>query len=95
LQGLCFFPEVQLKKEHTMQDGISFPQYRKYKNNKNFFRIINAEEFEEISFIGSRKIVVAHKAKILPDRNLILDLLHDPAFAQQITEEEYHQQLNA
>jgi hypothetical protein len=78
-----------------MQNGMSFPQYRKYPNNRNFFKIINAGEFEEISFIGTKKIVVAHKAKILPDRNLILDLLHDPAFAQTITEEEYQQELNA
>lgn len=68
---------------------ITFPTYRKYKNNKNFFKIINENEFEEISFIGSKVIVTKHLAKILPDRNLIADLLHDSNFAEQSTQEEY------
>lgn len=73
----------------------SFPQYRKYSNNRNYFKIRSAEDFEEISFIGSKHIVRQHRATILPDRNLIQDLLHDPAFAETITEEEYMNQLNA
>lgn len=68
---------------------IIFPAYRKYKNNKNFFKIINEEAFEEISFIGSKVIVTKHLAKILPDRNLIADLLHDSNFAEKSTQEEY------
>lgn len=71
-----------------------FPQYRKYSNNRNFFKISSAEDFEEISFIGSKAIVRQYHAAILPDRNLIQDLLHDPAFAETITEEEYLNQLN-
>jgi hypothetical protein len=71
----------------------SFPQFRKYANNRNFFKISSAQDFEEISFIGSKKIVRQHKAMILPDRNLVQDLLHDPAFAETITEEEYINQL--
>jgi hypothetical protein len=73
----------------------SFPQYRKYPNNRNFFKISSAEDFEEISFIGNKHIVRQHLATILPDRNLIQDLLHDPDFAETITEEEYMNQLNA
>lgn len=72
-----------------------FPQYRKYSNNRNFFKIRSAEDFEEISFIGSKRIVRQHRATILPDRNLVQDLLYDPAFAETITEEEYMNQLNA
>lgn len=72
-----------------MMNQITFPTYRKYKNNKNFFKIINENEFEEISFIGSKVIVTKHLAKILPDRNLIADLLHDSNFAEQSTQEEY------
>lgn len=68
---------------------IIFPAYRKYKNNKNFFKIINENEFEEISFIGSKVIVTKHLAKILPDRNLIADLLYDSNIADQSTQEEY------
>ena len=68
---------------------IVFPTYRKYKNNKNFFKIINENEFEEISFIGNKAIVIKHLAKILPDRNFISDLLHDNNFAEQSSQEEY------
>ena len=73
---------------------ITFPTYRKYKNNKNFFKIINENEFEEISFIGSKVVVTKHLAKILPDRNLIADLLHDNNFSNQSTKEEYESYLN-
>ncbi|MFN8115590.1 MAG: hypothetical protein U0W65_05715 [Bacteroidia bacterium] len=72
---------------------IIFPAYRKYKNNKNFFKIINKNEFEEISFIGSKVIVTKHLAKILPDRNLIADLLYDSNIADQSTQEEYESYL--
>lgn len=72
-----------------------FPQYRKYSNNRNFFKISSASEFEEISFIGSKAIVRQHRATILPDRNLVHDLLYDPGFAETITEGEYMNQLNS
>ena len=73
---------------------INFPTYRKYKNNKKFFKLINENEFEEISFIGSKVIVTKHLAKILPDRNLIADLLYDIKIAEQSTKEEYESYLN-
>lgn len=71
-----------------------FPQYRKYKNNKHFFKIINESEFDEISFIGERASVAKHVAKILPDRNFISDLLHDVGNTCELsTEEEYNRYL--
>lgn len=72
---------------------IVFPTYRKYKNNKHFFKIINESEFDEISFIGSKAMVVKHIAKILPDRNFISDLLNDIGnTCETSTEEEYEKQ---
>ncbi len=73
---------------------IIFPAYRKYKNNKHFFKIISESEFDEISFIGSKVIITKHLAKILPDRNLISDLLHDSSFAETSNQEEYESYLN-
>jgi hypothetical protein len=67
---------------------IVFPTYRKYKNNKNFFKIINENEFEEISFIGSKAIVIKHLAKILPDRNFISELLHDVGNTSELSNQE-------
>lgn len=72
---------------------ITFPVFRKYKNNKHFFKIISENEFDEISFIGSKVIVTKNFAKILPDRNLISDLLHDNNFAEKSNQEEYESYL--
>ena len=70
---------------------IIFPAYRKYSNNKNFFKIINENEFEEISFIGSKAIVTKHFAKILPDRNLISDLLYDIEHTAELSNQEEYE----
>ncbi len=72
---------------------ITFPTYRKYKNNKHFFKIISENKFEEISFIGTKVIVTSHLAKILPDRNLIADLLYDSNVADLSTQQEYESYL--
>lgn len=72
---------------------ITFPAYRKYKNNKNFFKIINENEFEEISFIGKKAIVIKHLARILPDRNLIADLLHDVGNTSELSSQEEYEQI--
>ena len=74
---------------------IQYPTYRKYKNNKNFFKIINENEFEEISFIGNKAIIIKHLAKILPDRNFISDLLHDVGNTSELSnQKEYESYLN-
>ena len=71
-----------------------FPTYRKYNNNKNFFKIISQSEFDEISFIGNKVMVTKHIAKILPDRNFIFDLLNDIGTTCEIaTKVEYEFQL--
>lgn len=71
---------------------MDFPIYRKYKNNKHFFKIMSMDEFEELSFIGKKLIITLHQATILPDRNFISDLLHDVGNTAEIaTEEEYQQ----
>jgi len=58
---------------------IEYPQFRKYPNNKSFFKVFSAEEFEEIQIIGKNYLKVRIKAKILPDRIFIADMLaaHD------------------
>lgn len=67
-----------------------FPQYRKYSNNKKYYKIVSTSELEEISFIGNKAILHKITAKILPDRNLIDDLLNDiPNSCLIATEEEY------
>jgi len=70
---------------------IQFPTYRKYKNNKNFFKIVSVNEFDEISFIGSKAIVVKHIAKILPDRNFIYDLLNDVGNTSELSNQKEYE----
>lgn len=72
-----------------------FPLYRKYKNNKNYFKITSENEFEELSIIGTKLIIKKHQAKILPDRNFIFDLIEnsDTLFLDS-SEEEYNNLLN-
>jgi|TARA_B110000116_G_C16367680_1_gene372711 hypothetical protein len=56
------------------EETVIYPEYRKYNNNKSFFKIISPEKFEEIKFLGSKKSIHFFEAKILPDRNYISDL---------------------
>jgi hypothetical protein len=56
---------------------IIFPQYRKYKNGRSFFKVLSRTEWEEIQLVGTKYILSKYTVKILPDRNLIHDMLFD------------------
>ncbi|MFL5765548.1 MAG: hypothetical protein ACJ77K_16505 [Bacteroidia bacterium] len=56
---------------------IIFPQYRKYKNEKSFFKITSRTEWEEIQQVGSKYVLSNYTVKIMPDRNLLHDMLFD------------------
>ncbi len=68
----------------------NFPQYRKLSNGKNYYRIDNTEQLEEIQIVGSYWIVHTLHAKIHPERMMIRDLI-DAAdgHAEAITETDY------
>ena len=69
---------------------INFPVYRKYKNNKSYFKIIQPKLFEEIQIIGSKKVVKLTEAKQFPEMLFISDLiLNYSEMADEINEEEY------
>jgi regulator of sigma D len=71
-------------------EGINFPVYRKYKNNKSYFKIINPRLFEEIQLIGTKKIVRQTEAKLFPEVNFITDLLLNyNEMADEISESDY------
>lgn len=75
-------------------EDIHFPVYRKYKNDKSYFKIINPRMFEEIQIIGSKKIVKQIEAKLFPEVLFIQDLLINYSeMAYEINEEEYIKQL--
>lgn len=56
---------------------MNYPVYRKYPHNRTFFKVLNADEFEELQIIGHHFSVHHIVAKILPDRNFIYDLTFD------------------
>ena len=71
--------------------NVNYPQYRKYKNNKSYFKIISAEGFEEIRATGEKYFLYQFTAKILPDRNFISDMLQNHNdYWEIITESEYN-----
>jgi hypothetical protein len=71
-------------------EDMKFPLYRKYKNNKSFFKIINAQSFEEIQLIGNKRIIKTIEAKLFPEKNFIRDLIYNfQEMAVEIKGEEY------
>lgn len=56
-------------------ENIKFPVYRMYKNGLTWIRIDGPSRFTEIRKIGARYERTEYEAKILPDRNHIMDLL--------------------
>lgn len=54
---------------------MTFPVFRKYEHNRNFFKIINEKEFIELQIIGKKYHINEFKAKIFPDFNLISDMI--------------------
>ncbi|HET6989753.1 MAG TPA: hypothetical protein VFJ43_00440 [Bacteroidia bacterium] len=69
---------------------ISFPQYRRYLNGKNYFRIDSLESFEEIRSLGQEWLIEKYQTRILPDHHLVNDLLYNyKGFAEEISPETY------
>ncbi|MBS1652847.1 MAG: hypothetical protein JSU07_12635 [Bacteroidetes bacterium] len=54
---------------------IKFPQYRKYKNNLSYFKIIDERIFIEVQVIGSKYFVNQVEAKQFPEILFVKDLL--------------------
>jgi hypothetical protein len=71
-------------------EDIKFPVYRKYKNNRHYFKIISNNCFEEVQLIGSKFTVRQIKATQLPEFNHIYDLVYNyKDFGEDINEAEY------
>lgn len=58
-----------------LKEEVIFPVYCKYPNNKAYFKINSFSEFEEIQVMGSKLLFHLISANILPDRNLIRDMV--------------------
>jgi hypothetical protein len=53
----------------------NFPVYRKYKNNKSYFKILDSRNFEELQIIGTKVVLNNIKAISFPEINFIHDLI--------------------
>jgi len=56
---------------------MEFPIYRRYKNEKSYFKVIDKQSFTEYKVAVSRLETHHFKANILPDRNYIHDMIFD------------------
>lgn len=73
-------------------EDINFPVYRRYKNGRSYFKIINPNCFEEIQVIGTKRIIKVIEAKLFPEKSFIADLiLNYQTMADEISEQEYLQ----
>ena len=52
-----------------------FPAYRKYKNNKSFFKILSPSVFEEVQLIGKKLVFRTTEEKQYPEKLFIQDML--------------------
>lgn len=74
---------------------MKFPAFRKYSNNKSYFKILSATEFDEVVVLGRNYWLHHFTAKILPDHHLINDMLamKDNRW-ETVSEKEYTDFLN-
>lgn len=71
-------------------EDIQFPVYRKYKNNRSYFKILSRNQFEEIQIIGTKAKVNLITANQFPEMNHIYDLVYNhEGLGSEITENEY------
>lgn len=54
---------------------MEFPVYRKYANNKSYFKITSETRFDELKVTGKLIERYPFEAKIYPDRVFIQDML--------------------
>ena len=76
-----------------MTEKPEFPQYRRYLNGQNYFCFHNMDAFEELRALGSKWLVENHTVKILPDRNLVYDLLFGYEGIAEVIDAETYQKV--
>src|SRR5690606_24211854 len=78
---------------HSIFMTKDFPVFRKYPDQKTFFKIESNNHLVELKIIGKSFLVTRIEAKILPERILIQDLIEAKENGYlKIEEEEFEQQ---
>lgn len=55
--------------------NMEFPQFRKLKNGRSYYRIDAANEFTELQQVGSKWLKYEFKVAQYPDKMLLQDML--------------------
>ncbi len=55
--------------------SMEYPVYRKYPNDKSFFKINSESHFDELKLTGDKAEIHHFEAKIHPDRVFIQDMI--------------------
>ena len=66
-----------------------FPQYRKFANNKHFYKITDVRTFEEIQLVGDKKHLFNFTAKKYPEIIRIQDMLENHTLFPISTKDEW------
>ncbi len=70
-------------------EDMNFPVFRKYRNDRSYFKIINPMLLEEIQIVGKQRVIHRLVANLYPDKLFIRDLLLNERLTDEISEEEY------
>ncbi len=74
---------------------MEYPIYRKYYNNKSYFKVLGPSSFVEVQVLGRYYSEHHFEAKILPDRNYIADMIAMAGGGwEEITAAEYEAFMN-
>lgn len=77
-----------------MASERKFPIFRKYLNERTFFKVLSMEAFVQVDIIGDGYMLHTFHAKVHPDRVLIMDMIEMANDAwQESSEEEFEKQL--
>ena len=58
-----------------MENQEQYPIYRKLKNNRRFYKVIDSKLFEEIQIIGTKVKKMSFEAKQYPEILFISDII--------------------
>lgn len=74
---------------------MTYPQYKKYQNNRVYFKILSPSEWEELHVSKAGVTLHSFTAKILPDRNYLEDMIANYGAHWVISDETEYEKLKS
>lgn len=72
---------------------MDFPQYRKLRNEKVFYRILDDRHFDEVQIVGTKANFFQHKAEQYPEILRIQDMLMESPYFTDSSQQEFEELL--